>query len=97
MEKIIDFNGIKVVVEWQEHLRPGTDVTIHSGDPGLAINIIQLFLDEKNKRQLWYEQNWEASDNHQFIRLTKSSDGDWEGWSRELVLSTANGRTYIKS
>ena len=94
MEKIVDFSGIKVVVEWQEGLKPGTDVIIHTGDPGLAINIIQLFLDEKGKRQLWYEQGWESSENHQFMTLSKASDEDWENWSREMVLATINWQSF---
>jgi hypothetical protein len=96
MEKIVDFSGIKVVVEWQDSLKPGADVIIHTGDPGLAINIIQLFLDEKGMHQLWYEQGWEASDHHQFITLSKASNEDWKNWSREMVLSTINLQSYIK-
>jgi hypothetical protein len=90
MEKVIDFNEIKVPVTWEERLKPGTDVLIHTGDPGLAINIIQLFLDEMGKRHLWYEQGWPGSDEYQQITLTESSEEEWQGWSRDWVLSKAD-------
>jgi len=96
MERIIDFNGIKVPVTWDERLKPGTDVYIHTGDPGLAINIIQLFLDEMGKRHLWYEQGWPGDEDHQEITLTESSEDDWEGWSRERVLSKTNEKSKMK-
>ncbi|MDB5088475.1 MAG: hypothetical protein JWR09_2469 [Mucilaginibacter sp.] len=96
MEKIIAFNGIKVFVTWEERLKLGTDVYIHTGDPGLAINIIQLFLDEMGKQHLWYEQGWPGSDDYQEITLTEASDEDWEGWSREEVLSKINEKSKMK-
>ncbi|SRR5260221_7747915 len=96
MEKIIDFNGIKVLVTWEERLKPGTDVHIHTDNPGLAINIIQLFLNETGKRHLWYEQSWLDYEDYQEITLTECSDDDWEGWSREWVLSKLNEKSKMK-
>lgn len=87
MERIIDFNGIQVPVTWEERLKPGTEVYIHTGDSGLAINIIQLFLDEMSKHHLWYEQGWPATDDYQERTFCESSEIDWEGWSRELVFA----------
>ncbi len=96
MEKIIEFKSIKVLVTWEERLKPGTAVYIHTGDPGLAINVIQLFLDEMGKQHLWYEQGWPGSDDYQEITLAESSEGDWEGWSREWVLSKTNEKSKMK-
>lgn len=95
MEKIIDFNGIKVVVTWDGHLKPGTVLYIHTGDPGLAINIIQLFLDEMDKRHLWYEQGWLDYEEYQEIRLTEAEEDDWDGWTREIVLAKKNSKPQI--
>ena len=53
---------------------------------GLAINIIQLFLDKMGKRHLWYEQCWLDYEDYQEITLTQSdADDDWKGWTREWV------------
>ncbi len=95
MEKIIDFDGIKVAVTWDERLKPGTALHIHTGDPGLAINIIQLFLDEMDKRHLWYEQGWLDYEEYQEIRLTEAEEDDWEGWTREMVLAKKNSKPKI--
>lgn len=97
MEKIVDFHGIQVPVTWDERLKPGTGVHVHTGDPGLAINIIQLFLDEMGKRHLWYEQGWLDYEDYQEIILTESNEDDWKGWSRELVLTKTNEKSKMKS
>jgi hypothetical protein len=93
MEKIIDFQEIKVAVTWQGRLKSGTDLKVHTGDPGLAINVIQLFLDEMDKRHLWYEQGWLDYEDYQEITITEAEDDDWEGWTRELVLAKKNSST----
>jgi hypothetical protein len=72
-------------------------VHIHTGDPGLAINIIQLFLGEMGKRHLWYEQGWLDYEDYQEITLMESNEYDWKGWSCEWVLSNTNEKSKMKS
>ncbi|WP_217607218.1 hypothetical protein [Chitinophaga sp. GbtcB8] len=87
MEKGIDFNGLTVAATWDEPLKPGTDIYVHTGDPGLAMNILELFLDAMGKRNLWYESYWLDHHDYQEMRLTSSSEQVWNEWSREHVLS----------
>jgi hypothetical protein len=87
MESIIDFNGMKVYVSWEGNLAPNTEVSIWTQDPGLAMSIIQLFLDEKNKRNLWFQSGWLSDDECQHIVLSLADDNDWKGWSRQNILS----------
>lgn len=79
-------------VTWDERLKPGTDLHIHTSDPGLAINIIQLFLDEMGKHHLWYEQGWLDYEDYQEITLVEAQEDDWEGWNRESVLANVNSK-----
>ncbi|SIO53465.1 hypothetical protein [Chitinophaga niabensis] len=86
MKHTVNFNEINVLVTWEGPLRDGTDVYVHTGDPGLAMHIIVLFLDDKGMRNLWYEQSWTADNEEQAMRLCRSVEKNWKNWSRKKAL-----------
>ena len=69
---------------------------VGTDDPGLARNIMELFLDEIGKRHLWYESSWLSYPAYQEIRPNQCREDDWKGWSRELVLSKTNSKNKKK-
>lgn len=86
-EKIIEtYEGKKIKVAWEESLKDGTLLYVYTPDPGLAMNIVQVFLNDMGKRNLWYEGRLSYPD-YQEMRLTECHPDTWEGWSREEILS----------
>jgi len=95
MKHTINFNGIEVVLRWKGSLKKWTIIKVYTGDPGLAMNIIQLFLDDMGRRDLWYIQGWPATDKYQEMTLTESEKRNWKHWSRESVLSQTNEKPAV--
>lgn len=87
MKLTIECSDQYILVEWQGRLKAGTIVRVHTGDPGLAMNIIPLLLDQKNKRNLWYQSAWTGNAVCQDMVLCKGKPENWEGWDRTSVIS----------
>lgn len=87
MEKIIEFDNLSINVAWDDPLQQGSLIQVGTGDPGLAMICVELFLDQAEKRSLWYESGFTGSDDHMEIKLRKTQQQDWAGWSRQQFLT----------
>ncbi|MFX1704979.1 hypothetical protein PV783_13540 [Chitinophaga sp. CC14] len=90
MEKVMDFAGHQISVtsdEEENELEEDSILYVWCPDIGLAVLVVELFLADAGRKDLWYEESGiTGGDLYWEITLTENREGNWENWSRKRVL-----------